>query len=59
MIPLVLEMGRFSVPLIDLVGDGVEGHNPLHQRGGDSGSEEADEDVVISDASAGGVTLEG
>ena len=58
-IPLVLEMGRLFVPFINFVGNGVEGHDPLHEQGGDSGSEEADEDVVICDAGAGGVALEG
>ena len=57
-IPLVLEVGRLSVPFIDFVRNGIERHDPLHERGGDSSSEEADEDVVVRDASVSGVTLE-
>ena len=57
-IPLVLEVGRLGIPFVDLVGNGVEGHDPLHERGGDSGGEETDEHVVVRDAGAGGVTLE-
>ena len=57
-IPLVLEVSRFGVPFVDFVWNGIKGHDPLHEWGGDSGSEEADEDVVVHDASASGVTLE-
>ena len=57
-IPLVLEVGRFGVPFVDLIWNGVEGHDPLHERGGNSGGEETDEDIVVRDAGAGGVTLE-
>ena len=58
MIPLVLEVSRFRVPFVDFIRNGVEGHNPLHERDGDSGGEEADGDIVVRDASVGGVTLE-
>ena len=58
-ISLILKMGCFGVPFIDLVRDGIEGHNPLHEWSGDSGGEEADEDVMICDAGVGGVALEG
>ena len=52
-------MDGFGVPFIDFIRDGVEGHDLLHKQGGDSGSKEADEDIVVRDAGAGGVTLEG
>ena len=58
MIPLILEVGRFRVPFIDFVGNGVKGHDPLHERGGDSGGEETDQDIVVHDAGASGVALE-
>ena len=58
-IPLVLEVSRFGVPFVDLIWNGVEGHDPFHERGGDSGGEETDEDIVVHDAGAGGVTLKG
>ena len=57
-IPLVLEMGHFGVPFIDFVRNGVKGHDPLHERSGDSGGEEADKDIVVHDAGASGVALE-
>ena len=57
-IPLVLEVDRLSVPFINFVGNGIEGHDPLHERGGNSSGEETDEDVVVCDAGASGVTLE-
>ena len=57
-IPLVLEMGHLCVPFVDFVMNGVEGHDPLHERSGDSGSEETDQDVVVRDAGTGGVALE-
>ena len=59
MIPLVLEVGYHRVPVIDFIWDGVERHDPLHKQSGDSGSEEADQDIMVCDTSASGVTLEG
>ena len=41
-IPLVLEVGRLGVPFVDFVGNSIEGHDPLHERGGNSGGEETD-----------------
>ena len=58
-IPLILEVSCLSVPFVDFIWNGVEGHGPLHKRGGDSGGEEADQDIVVHDAGMGGVTLEG
>ena len=57
MIPLVLEVGRLRVPFVDFIEDSVKGHDPLHEWGGDSGSEETNQDVVIRDAGTSGVTL--
>ena len=57
MIPLVLEVGRLRVPFVDFIEDSVEGHDPLHEWGGDSSSEETNQDVVIRDAGTSGVTL--
>ena len=57
-IPLVLEVGGFSVPVINFIWDGIKGHDLLHKQGGDSGSEEADKDVVVHDTSAGDIALE-
>ena len=39
---LVLEVGCLEVPVVDFIWDGVKRHDPLHERGGDSGSKEAD-----------------
>ena len=55
----VLEMSGFGISLIDLIRDGVKGHDPLHEGCQDSGSKEADEDVIVCDASTGDVILEG
>ena len=41
-VPLVLEVNGLGIPLINLVGDGVKGHDLLHEWGGDSGGEETD-----------------
>ena len=49
-IPLVLEVGGFQVPVINFIWDCVEGHDLLHKWGGDSGSKETYEDVVVHDA---------
>ena len=56
-IPLVLEVSRLRVPFLDFIRDGVEGHDLLHEWGGDSSGEEADQDIVVCDASMSGVTL--
>ena len=57
-IPLVLEVSRLRVPVVDYIWDCVEGHDSFHKWGGDSGSEETDQDVVVCDASTSGVALE-
>ena len=57
-IPLVLGVGCLSVPFVDFVWDGVERHDLLHEQGGDSSSEETDQDVMVRDAGTGGVALE-
>ena len=51
-------MHHFGVPFVDFIWNGIERHDPLHKRGRDSGSEEADEHIVVCDAGAGGVALE-
>ena len=45
-IPLVLKVSGLGIPLINFSGDRVKGHDLFHEGGGDSSSEEADEDVV-------------
>ena len=57
-IPLVLEVDGFSIPVVNFIWNGVEGHDSLHEWGGDSDSKEADEDIMVCDASADDVTLE-
>ena len=57
-IPLVLEVGGFRVSVVDFIWDCIEGHDPLHEQGGDSGGEETDQDIVVSDAGTSGVALE-
>ena len=56
-IPLVLEVSCLGVPFVDLIWNGIERHDPLHERGRDSGSEEADEHIVVRDAGMSGVAL--
>ena len=56
-IPLVLKVSHLRVPVFDFIWDSIEGHDPFHERGGDSGSKEADQDIVASDASTSSVTL--
>ena len=56
-IPLVLEVSCLGVPFVNFIRDSVEGHDPFHEQGRDSGSEETDQDVVVRDASLGSVTL--
>ena len=58
-IPLILEVGGFRVPVINFIWDYIKGHDLLHEWGGKSSSEEADEDVVVHNASMGGVAVEG
>ena len=58
-VPLVLEMDHFRVPVIDFFWYSVKRHDLLHERSGDSSSKETDQDIMVSDASVGGVTLEG
>ena len=41
-IPLILEVGGFRVPVVDFIWDGIEGHDSLHEQGGDSSGEETD-----------------
>ena len=67
-IPLVLKVDGLGVPVVnlvwycvkghDLVWYYVEGHDLFHKGGRDSCSEEADQDIVVCNASMGGVTLE-
>ena len=59
MIPLILEVGYFGVPVINFVWDSIEGHDPPHEQDRDSSSKEANEDIVVCNASVGGVTLKG
>ena len=42
MIPLVLGVGSFDIPVVDFIRDSVEGNDLLHKQSGDSGSKEAD-----------------
>ena len=56
-IPLVLEVGCLGIPFVDLVWNGVEGHDPFHAQSGDSCGEETDQDVVVRDAGTSGVAL--
>ena len=58
MVPLVLEVDGFQVSVIDFIWDCIKGHDLLHEQGGDFGSKEANEDVVVCNASIGSVTLE-
>ena len=57
MIPLILEVNHFRVPVVDFIWDCVEGHDLLHEWGGDSSGEETDQDIVVHDTSTSGVTL--
>ena len=50
MVPLVLEVGGFQVPVIDFIWDCIMGHDLLHEQGGNSGGKETDEYIVVSDA---------
>ena len=58
-IPLVLEVDSLGIPVIDLIRDSVNGHDLLHEWNGDSGSEEANEDIMVCDAGAGDIALKG
>ena len=55
---LVLKVGHFRAPVVNFVQYSVEGHDPLHEQGRDSSSEEANQDIVVHDVGASGVTLE-
>ena len=55
---VVLEVSRFGVPFVDLVWNGIEGHDPFHERSGKSGGEETDQDIVVRDAGTSGIALE-
>ena len=59
MVPLVLEVNSFQVPVINFVWHSVEGHDSFHEWGRDPGSKEANEDIVVHDASVSGVAPEG
>ena len=58
-IPLVLEVDGFHVPVINFIWDCVKRHDLFYKQDGDSGSKEANEDIVVCDASMSGVALEG
>ena len=58
-IPLVLEVGGLGVPVINFVQDHIEKHDLLCEQSGDSGGKEADEDIVVHDASMGNIAPEG
>ena len=58
LVSLVLEMSGLVVPLIDLIRDGVEGHDPLYEGCRDPGRKEADEHIVVCDAGTDNVILE-
>ena len=57
-VPLVLKVDSFGVPIVDLVWYGIKGYDPFHEQGGDSSGKEANEDVVVCDASVSSVALE-
>ena len=59
MVPLVLEVDGFGVLVINFVWYSIKGHDLLHEWGGDSSSEETDQDVMVHDAGVGGVALKG
>ena len=56
-IPLILEVGCLRVPVVNFVWDCVKGHDPFHEWGGDSGSEETNQDIMVHDAGVSGVAL--
>ena len=58
-IPLVLEVSHLDVPFIDFFRDSVKGHDSFHEWGRNSSSKEANENIVICDASTGDIALEG
>ena len=57
-IPLVLEVSCLRVPFLNFIRDSIERHDSFHEHGGDSGSEETDQDIVVRDAGTSGVALE-
>ena len=56
--PLGLERDSFFVPIVNGGGDGVHGHNSVHEGGRDGGGEISNEDILISDACEGRVVFE-
>ena len=52
-------MSGFGILFIDQIGDGVKGHDLLHEWSGDSSGEATDEDIMVCDASTGDVALKG
>ena len=56
-IPLVLEVSHFRIPVINFIWDCVEGHDPLHEWGGDPNGKETDQDIMVCDAGMSGVAL--
>ena len=48
--PLGLEGNGLFIPVIDGSRDGVHGHNPVHEGGGDSSREVSNEDILVGDA---------
>ena len=58
MIPLVLKVDGFGVPVINFIWYGIKRHDLFHEWCRNSGSEETDQDVVVCDTCMGGVTLE-
>ena len=59
LIPLVLELSSFGVPLINFCRDSVKGYDSFHQHGGDSDSKETNEDIGVHYANTDNVALEG
>ena len=57
-VPVVLEVGGFGIPVIDFIQDGIKRHDPLYEQGGDSGSKEAYEDIVVHNTSTSDIALE-
>ena len=49
-LPLGLERDGFFVPVVDGGRDGVHGHDPAHEGGGDSSREVSDKDILVGDA---------
>ena len=54
---LVLEVGGFGIPLVNFIRDGIKGHDSLHEWSGDPSNKEAEDDIVVCDASMGDITV--